>query len=212
MQLIVPISVIRISLPNLAGKKLTLAYVPASKADVDLIASYLPKPHADGSPFLPSELPQSLPGYLIKVKPELRLEDQVVATGSVITMGSEMAGRGGFTQYNNLSSWDLTDDDSLVAGQASAIGISAEGISVKQLQDLQARVQDNQAKIQANNISGLTGENISGDLLTATLWSWFSASQTNSLTAQVKANIVEREGLSYGLVHAIVQPLTSWGG
>ena len=40
------------SLPRLAGKKITLSFAPATQADADLIASYLPKPHADGSPIL----------------------------------------------------------------------------------------------------------------------------------------------------------------
>jgi hypothetical protein len=57
------------SLPSLARKKITLAFVPATQADADTIASYLPKPHADGSAIQPSELPRSLPGYLIQVKP-----------------------------------------------------------------------------------------------------------------------------------------------
>ena len=49
----------------LAGKKLTLSFLPATQADADLINSYLPQPHADGSPIQPSELPASLPGYLL---------------------------------------------------------------------------------------------------------------------------------------------------
>ena len=54
-------------LSKLAGKRLTLSYIPASQADADLIASYLPKPHADGTPIQLSELPSSLPGYLINL-------------------------------------------------------------------------------------------------------------------------------------------------
>lgn len=61
-------------LSKLIGKRLTLSYIPASQADADTIASYLPKPHADGTPILPSELPTSLPGYLIYLKAQINLD------------------------------------------------------------------------------------------------------------------------------------------
>ena len=61
------------SLPELAGKKITLSYSPATQDDEDVINSYLPEPHADGTPIDPSELPSSLSAYLIKLEPELRV-------------------------------------------------------------------------------------------------------------------------------------------
>lgn len=67
---------------QLIGKRLTLNYPAADKASEDLIASYLPKPHADGSPIQPGELPTSLPGYLIRLKPRISLDGQTVAQGT----------------------------------------------------------------------------------------------------------------------------------
>ena len=93
------------SLPNLAGKKISLTYVPATQADADLIASYLPTPHADGSPIQASEFPATLPGYLIHVVPQLTVEGLVVATGGVFTMGTQLLGQGGFTHFD-FSGWD----------------------------------------------------------------------------------------------------------
>ncbi len=75
------------SLPELAGKKITLSYSPATQADEDVINSYLPAPHPDGTPIDPSELPTSLPAYLINLKPELRIDGEVVATGGSVMMG-----------------------------------------------------------------------------------------------------------------------------
>ena len=89
---------------QLVGKRLTLSYAPADQATTDLIASYLPKPHADGSPIQPSELPTSLPGYLIRLKPQITLDGQVVAQStSAITMGTDLQGQGGFTQLYDPS-------------------------------------------------------------------------------------------------------------
>ncbi|BFO53553.1 hypothetical protein AVXHC19_03560 [Acidovorax sacchari] len=197
---------------RLAGKRLTLSYVPADQATTDLIASYLPKPHADGSPIQPSELPTSLPGYLIRLKPQISLEGQVVAQStSVVTMGTDLQGHGGFTQLYDPTQWDLSPDASHVAGQATAIGISAGGISARQLDALKGRLEQAKGLLQAGSVEGLTGERLSGDLLTAVIWSWFAATESHSRLSQRAAGMVENPGLSYGLFHAVAQPVYSWG-
>jgi len=197
---------------QLIGKRLTLSYPAADQASEDLIASYLPKPHADGSPIQPGELPTSLPGYLIRLKPRISLDGQTVAQGTqALTMGKALTGQGGFTLYSNPMQWDLTNDSSHTAGQATAIGISAGGIHARQLDDLKNRLEQAKTQLQANNVQNLTGEQISGDLLTAVLWSWFAAAQSHNRLSQNQAGIVETPGLSYGLFHAVAQPVYSWG-
>jgi transglutaminase-like putative cysteine protease len=197
---------------QLVGKRLTLSYVPATQADADLIASYLPKPHADGSPIQPSEFPTSLPGYLIRLKPQITLDGQVVATSNQsLVMGTDLLSTGGFTQLADPSQWDLTGEESNVVGNATAIGVSASGISAKQLNDLKTRLEQTRTQLQANNTAGLSGEQISGDLLTATIWSWFAAADSHNRLSQNQANMVENPGLSYGLFHALAEPVYSWG-
>jgi len=197
---------------QLVGKRLTLSYAPADQATTDLIASYLPKPNADGSPIRPDQLPTSLPGYLIRLKPTITLDGQVVAQSSTaVTMGTDLQGQGGFTQLHNPTQWDLTPDASHTAGQATAIGISAGGISGKQLDTLKTRLENAKTQLQANNLQNLTGEQISGDLLTATIWSWFAEAESHNRLSQNQAGIVENPGLSYGLFHAVADPIYSWG-
>ena len=208
-------------LSNLVGKRLTLSYIPASQADADTIASYLPKPHADGSPILPSELPSSLPGYLINLKAQINLDGVAVATSATaLSMGTDLKSTGGFTKLADLAQWDLTSEESNVVGQATAIGISAGGISAVQLTQLKDRLTATQTKLQAaqanpatatTTLAGITGEQISGDLLTATIWSWFAAAESHNRLSQSQANMIESQGLSYGLFHAIAQPVYSWG-
>jgi len=180
---------------------------------VDSITSYLPKPHADGSPIQPSELPTSLPGYLIRLKPRLMLDGQVVAQGTqAVAMGAELVGQGGFSVLGDASQqWDLNSDASHVAGQATAIGISAGGISARQLDALKDRLEQAKGLLQAGSVEGLTGERLSGDLLTAVIWSWFAATESHSRPSQRAAGMVENPGLSYGLFHAVAQPVYSWG-
>ena len=199
-------------LSKLVGKRLTLSYVPATQADADLIASYLPKPHADGSPILPSELPTSLPGYLINLKAQINLDGVAVATSSTsLPMGTDLQSTGGFTKLSDPTQWDLTSETSNVVGQATAIGISAGGISAVQLTQLKDRLTTTKTQLEAKNFTGLTGEQISGDLLTATIWSWFAATESHNRLSQNQANMIENQGLSYGLFHAIAQPVYSWG-
>jgi len=200
---------------RLVGKRLTLSYVPATTADADLIASYLPKPHADGSPILPSELPTSLPGYLIRLKAQINLDGQVVAQASqAVQMGTDLYSTGGFTQLYDPSQWDLTSEESNVAGQATAIGISAGGISAVQLNALKERLTTVQGQLRSGDptiLATLSGEQISGDLLTATIWSWFVSSESHNRLSQNHANMIENPGLSYGLFHAVANPIYSWG-
>ena len=59
--------------------------------------------------------------------------------------------------------------------------------------------------------SALSGEQIRGDLLTATTWSWFAAAESHNRMSQNQANMVEVPGLSYGLFHAVAQLVCSWG-
>jgi transglutaminase-like putative cysteine protease len=61
-------------LQQIAGKKITLSFSPATAADQAVLESYLPQPHSDGSPVQLTELPSSFPAYLIQLKSELRIE------------------------------------------------------------------------------------------------------------------------------------------
>ena len=206
---------------HINGKRLTLSYIPATQADADTIASYLPRPNADGSPIRPEQLPTSLPGYLIRLKPQINLDGQAVATATqAVQMGSDLPSSGGFTSLANIASWDITTDGSNIAGQATAIGISAGGISAAQLNNLKTRLQNTQTQLQAAQanpstatatLAGITGEQISGDLLTATIWSWFAAAESHNRLSQTQAGMVEVPALSYGLFHAVAQPIYSWG-
>jgi transglutaminase-like putative cysteine protease len=195
--------------PNLAGKKVTLSFVPSSDHDRETIESYLPQPHEDGSPIQPEEFPSSLPAYSIYVTPELRIEGQVVARGGSFTLGQELLGEGAFTQLYNLNDWDITTE-AHVSGQASALGISLQGISTSQLTTLKDRLESTKTKLEANNVTGLTGEHLSGDLLTATVWSYFATVESFGRIAQ-RQTMVDSPGLAYGFFHAQVRPELRYG-
>ena len=85
----------------LAGKKITLAWVAATEEDQQAIEALLPKPHPDGTPIQPEELPQGLPAS-IRLKLEIRVNGETKATGPALTAGSEPIGAGAFTNYFDL--------------------------------------------------------------------------------------------------------------
>jgi len=158
------------SLPELAGKKKTLSYSPATQADENVINSYVPKPHADGTPIQPNELPSSLPAYLINLKPELRVDGVVVATGTPIVMGNKetftMTFSGPGTNANDVIINDIT------SGQYLGIGLDLGRISPEQMTVIKTKLEATKTKLQNQDFTNLTKDVILGDLLYTTAMSY----------------------------------------
>ena len=202
---------------SLAGKKLTLSWVAANAATQAAIEALIPTP-PPGQELDPSQLPKSLSSS-IALKPEIRLDGQTVASGSAMSAGSEPIGAGAFTRYGSQQ-WDETQDQ-LIVGQQSALGLSIQGISQKQLQTLETRMKQTKAKLEqaqaapqdqrAAILQGMTGENFTGDMLTATVWGYFVGVESNGNIAGTQAQTFDMPALSYGLFHAQVRPNKLYG-
>ena len=201
----------------IAGKKITLAWVAASTADEAAIAALIPKP-APGQQLAPSQLPRGLSSS-INLKPQISVDGTVVATGPGMRAGTEPVGQGGFTRYGSQD-WDETQDQ-LIAGQQTALGLSIQGISQAQLTTLKTRMEATKQKLEqaqaapesqrAAILQGITGDHLTGDLLTATLWGYFAALQSHGSIASAQAQMYDRPALSYGLFHAQVKPRKLYG-
>ena len=201
----------------IAGKKITLAWVAASTADEAAIAALIPKP-SPGQQLDPSQLPRGLPSS-ISLKPQISVDGTVVATGPGMRAGTEPIGQGGFTRYGQQD-WDETQDQ-LIAGQQTALGLSIQGISQAQLSTLKTRMEQTKAKLQqaqaapesqrATILQGLTGDHLTGDLLTLTLWGYLVEIQSHGATASAQARMFDLPALSYGLFHAQVKPNKLYG-
>ncbi len=166
-----PINITK-SLPELAGKKITLSYSPATPQDEAIINSYLPKPHADGTPVQPNELPSSLPAYLINLNPELKIDGLVVATGTPIGMGNTETFKMTFIAPNE--SPDLITND-IQAGEYFSIFLDYGKISQEQFLRLKTQLAVTKAKLEAQNPNGLTKDDILGDPFYATALTYFTA-------------------------------------
>jgi hypothetical protein len=153
------------SLPELAGKKITLSYTPATQADEDVISSYLPVPHPDGTPIQPEELPSALPAYLIKVKPELRIDGEIVAAGSPVTLGGVETFTMNFFDPATGSSPVVNTID---AGSYHAIGLDLGRIAELQVTALKSKLGKTKALLESQDFAGLTKDDLVGDLLYTT--------------------------------------------
>jgi hypothetical protein len=192
---------------------------PDRLGTLDLINSYLPQPHADGSPIQPSELPGSLPGYLIRLKAEIRLDGQLVSQGGAVNMGSEL--RQASAYYNPGSrQWEEGEANHPVAGEYHALGLDLQGVSASQLTALKTRLEQTKARLeqfQANPndptpIQGLTKEDLSGDLLYSGILGYFaSVDGADQLAARANGHIVAYRLPSYGSFMAKAEP-SFWFG
>ncbi|MCH8619961.1 transglutaminase-like domain-containing protein [Undibacterium sp. TS12] len=210
-----PVIELNRSTPQLAGKKITLSFVPATQADQDLINSYMPKAHTDGTPIQPGELPTSLPGYLLNMKAEFRVEGQVVATSAnSFAMGSSVKQA---NQYFNPSTgvWAGGDDNDVTVGEYDAIGLDLQGVSPQQLKILQDRITATKDKLtqfqqkpsDTSIISNLTKDEITGDFLEAGIISYFvNVNVRDHLIGLSEDNVSIFRLPSYGRVYTAVEP------
>ena len=198
---------------SLAGKKLTLAWVAASAADQRAIESMIPANVTD-----PSQLPRTIPAS-ISLKPQILVDGQIRAEGTAMRAGSEPVAVGGFTRYGS-GQWDETQDQ-LIVGQQTALGLSIQGISQGQLDTLKKRMEATKATLEraqaapesqrAGILKGITGDQLTGDLLTATIWGYFASLQSHGTIAASQAQMFDAPALSYGLFHAQVRPNKLYG-
>jgi hypothetical protein len=181
----------------LAGKKITLSFSPAGQADADLIASFLPAPNADGTPFSPSQVPSLLPGYLIHLKPELRIKGDLVATGPAFAMGAELVQQAAY--FNPaLGTWEPGEPNRPTVGEYIATALNLQGISEAELSALRSSLETTKARLEhlrqnPGDLSvsqTLSKETLPGDLLYSTVLSYFaaidSAAQISARSAKIR--------------------------
>ncbi len=192
------------SLAAVANKRLTLSFAPASQADADVLASYMPKAHADGSPIQPDELPMEVPGYLVRVKAEIRADGEVVASGGSFVLGSDVVG--GIASFDPSSGTWNESAFGAHAGDYHAVAIDAQGVAAGQLAALKARLNATQAKLASGQAAGLTRDDVSGDLLYHAALGYFATVDANAGVFQRAARVVEQRLPSYGRAVAQAQP------
>ncbi|MCY4044575.1 MAG: transglutaminase-like domain-containing protein, partial [Cellvibrionales bacterium] len=173
------------SLPEVAGKKLALAFKPATDEDAELLASYLPEPDPETGEIDPSNIPQSLPGYMIGLTAEFLEEGETLFEVPAGNMGSELIES--MQLYAPTFGWSAPAINFPVAGEYRAIGLDLQGVNPEDAAKLRARMEAIQAKLESEDdaqLASLTKHELVGDMLYATIYSYFAL---NDLQDQIQA-------------------------
>ncbi len=107
------------SLPQLTGKRITVSYEPATPADKAIIDSYA------------AQYATSIPAYLIQLKPVLRIDNTIIATGPTAGMGAAQNLSISMTSPRNTE----IVTHKLVAGDYTAIGLNPSKIGLELFQN-----------------------------------------------------------------------------
>lgn len=158
----------------LNNRQLTLSFRPASAADEAALAALLP----DGEITDLSQLPDAIPGYLIAVIPELKLEGEVIHSGSALRLGEEMSLSYGLTTpLQRLP----TKRYSVIAGSYLALTPAGGHVAPAALERVRAALEQTKGLLETQDpaqLAALTREALLGDLFHAGLlgyWAQYTA-------------------------------------
>ena len=193
------------SLPELAGKKHALSFRPSSQADEDLINSYLPEHDADTGEIDPSQLPNSLPGYLINLTAEFSQNGEVIHSVAAGTMGGEL--------YETLALWSPSEGwvqavNHPTAGEYRAIGLDLQGANPEEAERLQTNIETTQAVFNSGDlvqIDALGKNEAIGDLLYSAIYSYLIINDIEDQKQAKSSEIVNYRLPSYGLFSTSLQ-------
>ncbi len=105
-------------LPDIAGKRITLSYSPATAGDAQVMSD------AEGI--------LNFPLYLVEVIPELKIEGQTVAAGTSISMGSDQTFERSFYRPNGSTG---RVSNNVYAGEYYAVGLNVNKVNFQYLYD-----------------------------------------------------------------------------
>jgi hypothetical protein len=168
-----PIQQVSFPWASLNNRKVTLSFRPATEDDEAALEALLPE--GDLSDL--SQLPSSIPAYLIHVVPELKIEGETRLTGSPMPLGEELA-----------FSYSVTDPvhgtrhypNKVTAGSYLALGVIGGGVAAAGVADAAERLRQTAGMLTSEDpdlIGDLTREDLLGELFHAGLLSYFGQYQ-----------------------------------
>lgn len=194
----------RASLPDLAGKRLSLSFRPASDADAEILQSLIGNVQSE------ADLPASIEAGLFDVVAEITLDGQVVSNSGnrVIGFGEQLTTNKGFVDprfgYRETTS-------PIVAGDFQAIGLNIQGITSAQL----AKAKGDLIKINSHefemNFDNLSKHDSVGVILHGAILSYFSVVDLVTKVAASTNNLAHYRLSSFGTYTASGSLIQVWG-
>ena len=155
------------SIAELNSQRVTLGFRPATTADEATLNSLLPNAEITDL----SQLPQSIPSYLVDVIPELRVNGNLVHSGTPTTMGSEQ--NFNFSIYTpNFGTKPYSSP--VVAGSYLGVVVIGGSLSIKKMEDLKTALEERKSAWEAGEVTNLNRETLLGDLFFSGILSYFS--------------------------------------
>lgn len=153
----------------LNNERVTLSFKPATQADEDALESLLP----EGEITDISQLPASIPAYLIKVVPELKVNDDTVMTGSPMNLGEEL----NFTFTPEFAGrYAIPNQYNVIAGSYLAIAVVSGNVSPRALDVANFRIREIKGILESQDrgsLQSLTREDLLGSLFHAGTLAYF---------------------------------------
>ena len=160
-----PIDPVSYPFAQVNNQKITLSFKPATEADEQALLSLLP----EGEITDISQLPSSIPSYLINVTPELKLNGQVIKSGNSMQLGEELsfitstrfAGRGYLQTPRTYN---------VIAGSYLVVNAYAGNVSPQLLQQAQTKLENTKSTLETADqaqIGALTRQELLGDMFHA---------------------------------------------
>ena len=178
--------------PTLNNQEVILSFRPASQADQDALSALVPAGTTNSS-----QLPATIPGYLINVVPELKVAGATVMTGSAMALGTDLT----FVfnpQFVGRGERPFTYD--LPAGAYLDVAVVAGSLNQKHLSDTRSTLQATATALQSGG-AGFTREQILGDLYHASMLGYYAQYMAMGYLM----------GLSQGGHHGLAAGLGSFG-
>ena len=159
-----PISPVTFPWSTLNNERVTLSFRPATQADEDALQALLP----EGEITDISQLPNSIPAYLINVIPEIKVKGQVVKSGTPMNLGEELdlVTAIDFAQRADYPARTYK----VIAGSYLVLNVIAGNVSPGKLQQLQTKLEQTKAILETQDpaqIGDLTREDLLGDMFHA---------------------------------------------
>jgi len=145
-----------ISTIELSEKRVFLAYAPATSSDEEAILSQAPDTTADSL-----VIPSKIVAYLIKMKPQIIIGNQVVSTGSSIQMGKEQ-------KYKISIDFPSGSNDIIQncadVGSLHAINFDLSSMPREKVKKGVMKLKEAKEKIDANDYASLSSYDLIGEL------------------------------------------------
>ncbi|MEW8646457.1 MAG: transglutaminase domain-containing protein [Candidatus Thiodiazotropha endolucinida] len=164
---------------RLNNNKVTLSFRPATEADEQALQILLP----EGEVTDISQLPTSIPSYLINIVPELKIEGQVVKTGAAMSLGEELDF---VTRIKFAHKTMPSRTYKVIAGSYLSVNVIAGSVSAQRLSDLQTTLEATKQILESNDqaqIAALSREELLGDMFYAGTLGYYAQLQALSYMA-----------------------------